>query len=526
MKSFLRDMRLRQRMIILLGGLMYGLFFALGHEMERYGTCRMPMVIGKTILMGAVFAALLAGFLYLSARRAARLQPPAKGEGRFFTPLAFLFIFACYLPMYLLVFPGTYCVDTPNQLMQISSGLYSTNHPLLHTLLLKLCIDCIGLLGTLNRCAALYTLLQTAALALCFALVCASIARTCGPRAAKGGALFFGLYPLHMFLAGSYTKDVLFSGAFALMFALCVEAVTCARAGKRLLAGIVVSGALAAMLRHNMIYLACAWALILLLALKRRGLRVTLSVFLAMALAFAGNTALEMATNASSGDTLKEILSWPAQQMARARTIHPERFTQEEMDAMDEVILKQKWTEYTPTLSDPVKGAIDSSVLRGDPGRYLDAYLSVGKKCPQDYLDAVVALCYHYFYPYSEYRVYYDYVEMGISPYGWDVSYGEGRVVQNARFEPIRAWMEEHVWKDGADDIPVLGMLLNMGVMAWLMLLLVLREGFMGTRARLCVFLLPALLWFMYLMGPVMYARYIYAVICTLPVLAARPVRA
>ena len=113
--------------------------------------------------------------------------------------------------MFCVAFPGSFAYDVPYQLRQVVTGAYSTHHPLLHAGAGRAAAAGRAL-GDINLGAALYTALQMALLAGCFALTCGSIARQSGARAAKRAAVFFALYPLNMVMAVNATKDVLFGG--------------------------------------------------------------------------------------------------------------------------------------------------------------------------------------------------------------------------------------------------------------------------------------------------------------------------
>ena len=193
----------------------------------------------------------------------------------------------------------------------------------------------------------------------------------------------------------------------------------------------------------------------------------------------------------------------------------------ENMLLLDEIIVKEKWREYDPRISDPVKGAVYMQNLMDSPKKYIDLYLSIGKKAPQMYLDAVVALTYQLLYPYERYNGRFDYAEVSIDPKGFDQCYGAGRVQFNERFAAVRDWLERHIWESGADHVPVLRWIFNMGWIIWMMLFFVLREAWHGNWRRFVVFLLPVLLWGTFLLGPVVYSRYVYPFVCCLPVLAS-----
>ena len=512
----------RQVFTILTGSLIFSCFFSLGSEMELHGTCKGTALILKTLISFPVCIMLLSFSFRCMTLHENRASVNVKYR---LTGLrSFLIIFICYLPVYVFNYPGTFCIDFGQQIGQIVTGMYSTNLPLIHTLYLYFCFEIMTpILGTLNRAAAFYSLSQTVILALCFAITCMSISRTCGKLAGWLSTFFFAVYPVHMSYAGSATKDVLFAGLFALTVTLCIEAIHEKKPSRKIIIGIIISCTLSSMFRSNMVYACFLWIVILGIVLKKEHQRIVLSILISVIIGIGANFILKTATKATSGNVLQEVLNWPAQQLARARIRRPEAFDEEEAGALDEVIVKKKWKEYDPYLSDPVKGAVNTKAFLENPDKYISLYFSVGKKCPQEYLDAVVQLCYTFFYPYKRYALTYHYIESGIKTEDFDACYGEGRVKENTYFSGIRKWIDHNFWKTGGDQIPVFKWIFNLGVIVWIMLFFVLREAFFGRWERVAIFLLPVILWFMYLFGPIMYSRYLYPIVCTLPVLAFSP---
>ena len=277
----LKKLHGRKLAVCLLGGAMYALFSAFGWQAEHGGV----IWAGGALLVAALLvwpiAALLAVLLERGYMRALRQEKP------FYAGRAFAFMLACYVPMFCVAFPGSFAYDVPYQLRQVVTGAYSTHHPLLHTLALGGLLQLGRALGDINLGAALYTALQMALLAGCFALTCGSIARQCGARAAKRAAVFFALYPLHMVMAVNATKDVLFGGFFALTLAFLNE--MNAKPTRSLYAKIAACGALAVMLRNNMAYAALAWLAMWSVGSRRKGRNAALAMLLALALGFCGN---------------------------------------------------------------------------------------------------------------------------------------------------------------------------------------------------------------------------------------------
>lgn len=506
--------RIRKRAAIVFGGVMYALFVSFGWQAQHLAESRPAMGLAAAAAL-AVPACFALRFLLAASERHAKDMVL---EEKFSALRAFAAILVCYVPMLAVTFPGSFAYDVPFQLEQVFTGSYSSHHPLLHTLLMGGCVYLGHSVGNINLGAALYTVLQMAGLAACFAASCASIARQAGARAAKWSAAFFALYPLHMCMAVNATKDVLFSGLFALTLALAREMMTAEKASPRRDAGLMLAAAGMMLLRNNALYAVVVFIVVMLVILRRRALRTAGVMLLAVCLCMAGNTAMKRATNAAEGD-LCEMLSWPIQQLARARNLHGELMTQEERTAIDELMPGESWRLYDKTISDPVKFEFDTEAFLSDPGKYAGVYLSVGGKCPKTYFDALLYHTYSFWYPYSEYGVSGYYLQMGISDQYYEWCDFE-RISSQSLLPRVLSSLMWRFGAQGAMQIPVIGYAFNMGVIVWVMLYFALREWYLGRWTGLAAAALPVLLWGTFLLGPVMAGRYIYPFVCCLPVMA------
>ncbi|MBR3795902.1 MAG: hypothetical protein IKK34_07740 [Clostridia bacterium] len=514
----MQEGRARKHIVTALGAAMYALLAGFGHQAERLGTAGESEPLRALLVAAALFVpayALLAWLLRRGECGVERVQRKTE----FHAGRAFLMILACYMPMLLITFPGSFAYDVPFQLEQVFTGKYSSHHPLAHTLLLGGLVKLGHHIGNINLGAALYTAIQMAALAACFALTCASISRQSGARAARWAAAFFALYPLHMMMAVNATKDVLFSGLFVLTLALVREALLVERPGVKLAAGIALCGAGMLLLRNNALYAMAVWLVLLLAMHRRRALRVAAVSLVAVVLCMGANNAMKAATGAAEGD-LCEMLSWPIQQLARARNLHGDQLTQEEKQAVDELMPKESWRLYDPTISDPVKFEFDTKAFLSDPGKYAKVYLSVAKKCPKAYWDALLVHTYSFWYPYQRYGVSGYYLQMGISDQFYDWCDFE-RISSQSLMPRVLASLSWRFGAQGAMQIPGIGILFNMGVIVWVMLYFVIRDAYMGRWKAFACALLPVLLWGTFLLGPVMAGRYVYPFVCCLPVMAS-----
>lgn len=517
--------RARKAAVLLLGAAAYALLYALGSQVEQHGGVLPGATLARFAAAWPLALAVLAALMRFALPRLA-CRADAGACRPFPAALAFMLIFACYVPLFLIEYPGSFMYDTQAQTYQIARGQYSMFHPLLHTLLLRACLSLYDLFGSFEKCAAVYSLLSMTVVSACFALVCGSVSRSVSRRAGWICTAFFCLYPAHMAFASNYTKDGMFAACFALFAALCAEEVRTGglTRGRRALQA--AAGVLACLLRNNMVYAAAAWALLLLLR-KKRYLRMALWALAVVALSRAANAGLGAYTHADRGN-VAEMLSVPIQQLARARVYAGETFTEEERALMDEVCayepygFTQVWNRYEPTLSDPVKNYLDTRVLTQKMPGLAAMWLRIGRERPDIYLDAFLSLALPSYYPYGEYRVAQPYIEIGIQPGVLTAPFAQRPMTQPGRFEAARTWLYENIYRTGMDDHPVLRWLFNTGLVYWLLLLFELYELYCGRWASLAWMLLPALLWGTYLLGPVMQGRYLYPFICVLPLFALR----
>ena len=514
---------LRKRAVVLLGACVYALLFALCSQVDQGGSVKAGTAAAR---FAASLPVALCALSVLFRWALPRLEIK-RAEKSFFTLGAFVFLLCCYGAMFLVQYPGSFMYDTQRQVFQIARNDYELFHPLAHTLLIRFCLSFRDVFGSMEKCAALYSVITLTIAAVCFSQVCASIGRMYGRRAAGISALFFGLYPAHAAFAANCTKDGLFAAFFALFFALCCEDVLFGGLGRGCRGLQLLAGTLACLLRNNMIYALVVWAALLTIR-GRKYIRLIAVSALAVALCVAGNNAMQRATNARDGSRI-EMLSVPIQQLARARLERPDCFTEDDKALMDLVFvdalyhtLEPLYVHYEPTLADPVKNYLDENLVLERFDELARMWANVGAKCPGVYLDAFLNLALPSLYPYGEYKVAQPYIETGLQPGVVTAPFGLPPMTQPARFEGLRRWMQDNIFETGADGIPVVRWLFNTGAVYWLLLLLVLYDLYGGRYDRFALSLLPVMLWGTLLLGPVMQGRYLYPFICVLPLFAAR----
>ncbi|MFR8978167.1 MAG: DUF6020 family protein, partial [Christensenellales bacterium] len=378
----------RKLAVLLLGAFGYALLTALCSQIEQFGATAWSRTLARFAAAFPIAFVVLAALLAIAMPKL--MCRPRESQKPFCTWGAALLFFACYTPMLLIEFPGSFTYDVTAQTFQIAKNSYSMFYPLAHTLLLKFCLDAYGLLQSFEKCALLCSAIQMTLVSICFALVCASISRACSRRAARIAAVFFALCPYHAVFASNFTKDVLFAAFLAVFVAYTLEYVQVGGLCARRMAMCVFAGMMACLLRNNMIYAMLVWVA-LLLVFGRGVRRAACWALLAAVLGMGANQALAALTHADSGDA-KEMLSVPAQQLSRVYTLAPETFTDEEMVAMDTYFGNEGYTRYDATLADFTKNDLSTDVILEDKAGFFKLWLTVGQRRPDLYLDALLEL--------------------------------------------------------------------------------------------------------------------------------------
>lgn len=513
----MKENRGRKRAVLIVGALVYALLTALGSQIEQSGATTWSTTL---VRFGIAFPVALAVLALLLEKVMPRMDcVPREEKKTFCTVGAFALILVCYMPMLLIEYPGSFQYDVTVQAFQVATGRYTQFHPLANTLFLKVCLDAYAVLQSFEKCALLISGIQMLLVSMCFALIAASVSRTCSRRAAHFTTAFFALCPYHWIFASSFVKDVTFGTFFALFAAYMLEFIHFGGLPRGRAAMAVFAGMMACLLRNNMIYAMLVW--VALLMLFGKGVRrIACYALIAAILSIAANQGLAAATQAGKGN-IREMFSVPMQQLSRAHRLAPEVFTEEEQQALDTYLRDRGYERYNPTLADPVKWCFNNEAFEADPAGAAKLWLSIGRKCPNIYLDAFLDLMLPFLYPTTTYRVTPEYIDSG--SYGGVLTalYTQPPIVHPSRFDAVRAWLDVHIWANGADEFPLLRWVFNAGLVIWLMGLCVLHAMYAGRWKRFAVLLLPVLLWGTYLLGPVVQGRYVYPFVCLLPLMLA-----
>ena len=377
------------------------------------------LMFGALLIIGKIVAA--SGN---KAEQKAEVKTKAKTKDKtvrntrkvFFMCAAVLLV--CWLPYYIVFWPGFQHTDLPTQMLQyfhvptrfqghdITDGvniLYSNDHPYFQTKLVGLCIEFGFKIHNVNVGYSIYTFIKMIAFIVAFSSIIATLYRfEVNHTLLKISLVLYAVipvFPLYSLLIGG---DSFFS-VFFLYYMLEI---------------LWIFGTKGAVLKNNKFILAMILEIFLMSASKNQGVYVAAAMFLFCIIYFSKYRAriavcmvvpiilfqfgycgafFKVAKIASVGK--QEALSVCFQQTARYVKYHGDEVTQEEEEAIKKVLnYKDIGNLYDPNLSDPVKKTFKTESTSEDLKNYFKVWLSMGLKHPGEYIQSFIANTYQYYY--------------------------------------------------------------------------------------------------------------------------------
>ena len=307
---------------------------------------------------------------------------------------AFAVIFGGFCIPFANYYPAIMAYDVIPQLDQIRVSGLTTHHPLIHTLMLKGCLavgELLSFLPNPDRAGlATYSLLQMDVMAACFAYIYCFLCRHGVSRwLCYAFVLCAAFFPTHGMLAVSITKDTIYAALTMVFAAFAYELAAGEKdPGNDWFVRYAVLTVLLLLFRNNSVY---AWILYVLVvsvsSLRKKTFfrRAVIAHGAAFLLYLALNTLMVQAVSATSSTYAREMLSVPAQQIARAVQYHEDELTKEDREAIA-AVWGENLPEYVPAIADRSKRDIagDGETLR----IFVKEWVSLGLRYPGEYVQA------------------------------------------------------------------------------------------------------------------------------------------
>ncbi len=315
-----------------------------------------------------------------------------------------LFIFICWLPYFILLYPGYMSPDASWQIEQLFSGQLNTHHPIFTTLYMFFIPIYYKISNNGILTLALYVLFfQMLPLSFIYAYMINKLDNLFNVNkiVVVFMILFVSFYPVNPIVSITIEKGVLFLIFLILFLLKIIEIVENKELlkNKKSMIEFIIIGALLCFTRNNVIYGLFFSAIIMLIFLKQYRKNIFLIFICICAVFFISNGIILKVTGAFKGE-FRESMSMPIQQMARVYKYHKDTLNENNVKFIEKMMHKKEaLNNYTPKLSDSVKYDTDSNFFKTK--EFIYGYFKLGFKYPGTYLNSFVIMLSPILYPFN-----------------------------------------------------------------------------------------------------------------------------
>lgn len=470
--------------------------------------------LGDCVLIYSVIAIL---FNFLNKRKNSTIKII---EPKFFTAnkksffIIWAIIFIAWIPYFLRYYPGLTTSDSMAEIYQaIGMSTLSNHHPVIHILLIYICMNLGNIISSYNLGVALYSITQMLIMSAIFSFGIYYMAKRNMPLSTRIiTLLFYALYPVHALFSIIMWKDVLFAGVM-LLFTICIAEIYVNTEkflkSKLLNALFVITILLVILFRNNGLYVVVLLLPFLIFAYKKYWKRILAIFMIAIITTSVIKGPIFEILNIEEGQ-VREALSVPMQQLARVEKYNSDTLTNEEKDSIHKFIQTDKIAElYNPVLSDPIKNNFNSQAFSDNKQEFISLWVGLFFKYPMEYIESFLCNSYGYWYPEAAHWVANRTVESN------DIGIENSPRISGKLVEKADSLIERR-------DLPLISMFFSIGFTFWIIVICFMYSIYTKKYKQLLIYLPTLLLWITTLASPVFCEyRYVYTMFTCIPLLIA-----
>ncbi|MCL1896458.1 MAG: DUF6020 family protein [Clostridiales bacterium] len=478
------------------------------------------------------FACLVNLFDCLDRLCVSQMLPVNKERPYFFTDnkasvlFAWTLIFLAWLPCFFTYYPGIMSYDVQSQMLQISTGAYTSQHSILHTAFLHGVLLLGDALGDYYQALAIFIIAQMLAVSLFFSLCIYYLAKIdTGTGVRVVALLYYMLSPMMAVFSIITTKDVFFGGFFLASVILVFDMIRAPAAFfSSPLRLCLLSAAIfmACMFRNNAPYVYGIFFIFAIVHYRKHIMRL-LYLCIVILVVFVTLVCIEgplyNVNDVETESGKAALLCVPLVQLASVAKNNADEMEPGQLAGIKKYIDPEG---YNPRFADPVLHTFETSHYDKDSRAFFSLWLSLAKKFPAEYANAFLSLNLAYWYPDldpldpSSQWVYIETTMKDVTEF-----YPQMSVKRQSLIPALLPAYESFSREASHKEYPVTATFFSLALPFWL---LVLCSAFCIIKRKprfLLVLLLPFLLWLTHMLGPVANVRYMYALFVLYPVFAA-----
>ncbi|MDD3183907.1 MAG: DUF6020 family protein [Anaerostipes sp.] len=457
-----------------------------------------------------------------------------------------LFLFLCWLPFLIIMYPGSGNSDVMDQLGQYfhidalcwtqryvvlknpAQSFWNNHHPVFHTLVMGSFAKIGQLLGNINIGLFLMTLMQTILMAMVLSYgICYMKSRGVHKIFLSIGVVFYAFGIINGLTVTSLCKDTLFTVfiiAGTLFLVRILEMPELLNHSKKCIIGsLIFSGIL--LFRNNGFYILIVAFPILLFVMKQQRKQICLIIGVPMLLfGILMPKVLFPALEIAPGNE-REMYSVPLQQIARLVKEHKSSIDTKDMKLIVKVMdpKKRKSKEivrrYHGRTADPIKNFYDLHTTKKDRNKLFQIWFKYLKRYPETYIQATINHTYEYFYYERDgFDIYYNglFADWGWKKYRKNMKKYLG-IENSARFHRQRIALRRLVYEIRVNKTT--RWMINVGFYTCLFMVGLWYAVIKKRKNLLISFVLLSTNLAISFLGPLVYIRYSYCYIVSLPLL-------
>ena len=321
--------------------------------------------------------------------------------------IVWILIFLAWLPGLIASYPGIFGYDGIYQLKYYYTNMVCTHHPVIHTYLLGFCIWTLGnLFGNLQIGLFIYSIIQMIILSFAFTFVVKYVGEKSNEIIQIITLLLLMFLPTNAIMSFSTTKDIIYTAFFALMVLMMlkiVEKPELLKNYKYVILLILVSF-MQIIFRSAGKYVFIFMMICAFIFLKKYWKNLLIILIVVLSLNFIYTGPIYKALNVIQEDSIHEMMSVPASQLARAYIDNDYELTEEQKKEIENYIPDCKNYYTDCAISDNVKNNFNSEYFKENPINFFKLWINVGKIAPKTYIKAFTRLTIGLWYPDMNYR--------------------------------------------------------------------------------------------------------------------------
>lgn len=512
--------------------LIYSILIILGAQLEMYSDIQWRKltfiaIIGFTVFIFIIISFIIYKIKELKCNKNYEINLKEKN----IKIIIFLTILIIWTIGYIASFPGVYGYDAGFQILEFQDETVNitTHFSILYSFILYLFVF-IGkvVFNNYDIGFGIYSFIQMLFIVYVAYKVCWYIYNKFKNKYILIASIgFFILIPYNFILSISSCQDVWFGGIFALIIINLLNMIENEKYYKNLKNLVIycIQIILLCLTRNNGLYATIVAIPFLLIFFKKK--RVIAATVIAIIIAQIAQTIMFKELNVEKGNSLKEMMSIPVQQIGRVYCYNKESLTEEEMEYILKLVPGDvlEIHKLNQSISDALKSKLNTDLIKQDIGKFIKNYIKIGWKNKTEYIEAAMLNNLGLWYPdkvYPDTRMYHPLLEYKML----DAKIYNDKYIQINRKSaiPFIDKVFTYLIADGKfSKIPVIGTISSMGTASFIIIFSIFMILYNKKYRYLTIIGEILGLYLTLLLAPVALYRYMYGIMLIIPIIISLP---